>query len=75
MSLFHALGCPILLGVSRKSFIGDVSGEATPARRVAGSLAVALDAVRQGVQILRVHDVAETRQSLDLWQALHPSEG
>ncbi len=75
LSLFHTLGCPILLGVSRKSFIGAVSGESAPARRVAGSLAVALDAVRQGVQLLRVHDVAETRQALDLWLVLHPPEG
>lgn len=75
MSLFHGLGCPVLLGVSRKSFIGAISGENEPARRVPGSLAVALEAVRQGVQILRVHDVAETRQALDLWQALHGIEG
>lgn len=69
LSLFHGLGCPILLGVSRKRFIGTVSGVERAADRVAGSVAVALHGVAQGAQILRVHDVAETRQALSLWQA------
>lgn len=70
LSLFHGLGCPILLGVSRKRFIGTI-GEAPEAKsRGPGSLAVALDGLRQGVQILRVHDVAETRQALRLFCAM-----
>ena len=70
LSLFHGLGCPILLGASRKRFIGDISNTPMAADRVPGSLAVALGGVAQGVQILRVHDVAETRAAIDLWRAV-----
>ncbi len=70
LSLFHSLGCPILLGASRKRFIGTISGEAQPDRRMPGSLAVALAGVAQGVQITRVHDVHETRAALKLWRAV-----
>ncbi len=69
IGLFHALGCPILLGVSRKRFIGTIGNAPDAAQRAPGSVAVALHAVSQGVQILRVHDVYETRSALDLWQA------
>jgi dihydropteroate synthase len=75
LALFHGLGCPILLGASRKKFIGTLSAEDQPDRRVAGSLAVALAGVAQGVQILRVHDVRETSAALALWQAVHPDAG
>ena len=70
LSLFHALGVPVLLGASRKRFIGTIGAEAEAARRMPGSLAVALAGVAQGVQMIRVHDVAETRQALSLWQAV-----
>ena len=69
ISLFHALGVTILLGASRKRFIGTLSGVDQADERVAGSLAVALAAVAQGVQIVRVHDVAQTAQALRLWSA------
>lgn len=69
ISLFHGLGCPILLGASRKRFIGAISGEAEAGKRVNGSVAVALAGVAQGIQMLRVHDVAETAEALKLWQA------
>ena len=69
LSLFHNLGLPVLLGASRKRFIGTIGQEAEAARRMPGSLAVALWGVSQGVQMIRVHDVAETRQALSLWQA------
>ena len=69
MSLFQGLGCPILLGASRKRFIGDLSQTQVAADRVPGSLAVALCGVAQGVQMLRVHDVTETRAALQLWRA------
>ncbi|MCH2075538.1 MAG: dihydropteroate synthase [Rhodobacteraceae bacterium] len=69
LSLLHSLGCAILLGASRKRFIGTISEVDEADQRVAGSLAVALAGVAQGVQILRVHDVEETRQALALWQA------
>ncbi len=65
-----ALGRPILVGVSRKSFIGRVAEEPDPLRRLPGSLAAALFAVARGAHILRVHDVAETIQALRLWGAL-----
>jgi dihydropteroate synthase len=70
LALFHGLGCPILLGASRKGFIGRLSGEAVASRRLAGSLAAALAGVRAGAHILRVHDVADTLQGLAVWQAI-----
>ncbi|MEO3415465.1 dihydropteroate synthase [Roseovarius sp. CAU 1744] len=69
LSLFHGLGCPVLLGASRKRFIGDLSGVDDAAERVPGSLAVALAGVAQGIQLLRIHDVAETAAALKLWRA------
>ena len=71
LALLHQTGCVILLGASRKRFIGTLSGVETATDRVAGSIAVGLFGARQGAQILRVHDVAETRQALAMWQALH----
>jgi dihydropteroate synthase len=70
LSLFHGLGCPILLGVSRKRFIGTIGGAAEADRRAPGSIAVGLDGFRQGVQVLRVHDLEETAQALALWRAV-----
>ncbi|MEN3951586.1 dihydropteroate synthase [Iodidimonas sp. SYSU 1G8] len=67
---FHALGCPLLLGVSRKSFIGRLAGGVPADARLAGSLAGALAGVLHGVHILRVHDVADTRQAIAVWQAI-----
>jgi dihydropteroate synthase len=67
LALFHALGCPLLLGASRKSFIGELSG-ASVGERAPGSIAAALAGVAQGVQLLRVHDVAATRQALRVWE-------
>ena len=69
IGLFHTLGVPILLGVSRKRFIGVMTGEAQPKNRAFGSIGAALAAASQAVQILRVHDVGETRQALDSWSA------
>ncbi|WP_227754454.1 dihydropteroate synthase [Stagnihabitans tardus] len=69
LTLFHDLGLPVLLGASRKRFIGTIGAEAEAAKRVPGSLAVALWGAAQGAQMIRVHDVAETRQALRLWQA------
>lgn len=69
LSLFHGLGCPLLVGASRKRFIGTISGVEAAADRVHGSVAAALAAVTQGAQIIRVHDVKATRQALDVWMA------
>jgi dihydropteroate synthase len=67
LALFHGLGVPLLLGVSRKSFIARMSrGEGT-GDRLAGSLAAALAGLDQGVQIVRVHDVGQTRQAIAVW--------
>lgn len=65
-----ALGRPVLVGVSRKSFLGRIGGETDPRRRLPGSLAAGLFAVGRGARILRVHDVAETVQALLVWSAL-----
>ncbi|MDQ2093505.1 dihydropteroate synthase [Rhodalgimonas zhirmunskyi] len=70
ISIFHGLGCPILLGASRKGFIGRIGEAPDPQERAPGSIAVALAATAQGVQIVRVHDVSETRQAIALWQAV-----
>ena len=70
ISLFHGLGCAILLGVSRKGMIGEIANEPAPERRFAGSIALGLEGLNQGVQMLRVHDIAETRQAIALWSAL-----
>jgi dihydropteroate synthase len=69
MSLYHGLGVPVLLGASRKKLIGQLCNADSPADRVPGSLAAALSSVAQGVQIIRVHDVAATRQALSIWRA------
>jgi dihydropteroate synthase len=69
LSLLHGLGVPVLVGASRKRFIGTLSAVAAAGSRVYGSVGAALQAVSQGVQIVRVHDVAATRQALSVWQA------
>jgi len=70
LALYHGLGCALLLGVSRKSFIGRLSRGEDAAHRLGGSLATALAGLDRGVQILRVHDVAETAQAIAIWQAI-----
>lgn len=71
ISLFHGLGCAIVLGVSRKGMIGRIADEPRPERRFAGSVTLALEGLNQGVQMVRVHDIAETRQAIALWSALN----
>jgi len=68
---FVATGYPILVGASRKRFIGHLDRDLPPDQRVAGSVAVALHAAACGVAWLRVHDVAQTRQALAVWRAIH----
>jgi dihydropteroate synthase len=67
---FVQTGFPVLVGVSRKSFISHLTGESEPTKRFPGSAAAALWAAHCGVQALRVHDVAETLQALLVWRAL-----
>lgn len=64
------LGCRILIGASRKGFLGQIGAEPEPARRLPGSLATAIAAVLGGASMVRVHDVAETAQALRVWQAI-----
>ena len=66
---FHALGCPVLVGLSRKRFIGQILGD-VEADRTSGTIGGALAMARRGVQILRVHDVAAVRQALVLFAAV-----
>lgn len=68
LSLFHSLGCAILLGVSRKGFIGRVTNISDPNKRDAASAALGLWAYGQGVQVLRVHDIRTHKHALALWQ-------
>lgn len=70
LAIYHDLGLPILLGASRKRFIGTIAQEDDAAQRLGGSVAVALHGAAQGAQILRVHDAKETKQALDLQMAL-----
>ena len=70
LALFHSLGCPLVIGASRKRTIGALSGEAPVERRVAGSIAFAMKAAEQGAQLIRVHDVFETVQALKVWRGL-----
>jgi len=70
LALLHGLGCPIMLGASRKRTIGALSNEAAVDQRLGGSLALALKAAGQGAQLLRVHDVAETLQAVRVWRGL-----
>lgn len=68
--LMAETGLPLLIGVSRKSMIGELTGEADAAARVHGSVAAALAAVARGAKIVRVHDVKATADALKVWEAL-----
>jgi dihydropteroate synthase len=70
LPLFHALGSPLLLGVSRKRMIGALSSEEAADARLAGSIALAIKGMEAGVHLLRVHDVAETVQARNVWRGL-----
>ena len=70
IAMFHALGCPILLGASRKRMIQTLGGGTDAVDRLGGSVAIALHGARHGVQILRVHDIFETKQALQLQWAI-----
>jgi len=66
---FHALGCPLLMGASRKSFIGKIDGSSID-DRLGGSIAAGLWAAALGASILRVHDVSEMAQALKVWEQI-----
>lgn len=68
--LLQECDAPLLVGVSRKRMIGDLTGETVPSERVHGSVAAALAAVARGAQIIRVHDVKATVDAIKVWQAV-----
>ena len=70
VSIFHTLGFPILLGLSRKKFIKDLSGKNDTKERLGGTIASSLYSMMQGVQILRIHDVNELTQSIKVFKQL-----
>ena len=70
LAMFHGLGCPVMLGASRKRMIGALSNEAPVEARLGGSVALALLGAQAGAQLLRVHDVAETVQAVRVWRGL-----
>lgn len=70
LAMLHGLGCPIMIGVSRKRMIGALSAEAPADQRLGGSIALALKALDQGAQLIRVHDVPETVQAVRVWRGL-----
>ncbi|WP_338504324.1 dihydropteroate synthase [Sphingomonas kaistensis] len=70
LSAFHALGCPLLVGASRKRFIGALHNEAPADRRLGGSVVLAIKAAEQGAHLVRAHDTFETVQALRLWRGL-----
>lgn len=74
LDLYHALAVPLLLGVSRKSFIASLSRGEPADRRLPGSIAAALIGLERGAQILRVHDIAETAQAVAVWRAIKTIE-
>ncbi len=70
LPLFHALGSPLLLGVSRKRMIGALSNEEPAHKRLGGSIALAVRGMEAGVHLIRAHDVAETVQARNVWRGL-----
>ena len=71
ISIFHSLGLPIMLGLSRKRFIKDVSGVNDSKERIGGTVSSCIYSMLQGVQILRVHDVNEINQGIKIFKKLY----
>ena len=71
ISIFHSLGFPVLLGVSRKRFIKDLAGNNDSKERIGGTISSSIWAMTQGVQILRIHDVNEVNQAVRIFKSLH----
>ena len=71
ISIFHSLGFPVMLGISRKKFIKDLSGKNDSKERLGGTISSSLYAMMQGIQILRVHDVNEVNQSIKVFRSLN----
>ena len=71
ISIFHSLGFPILLGLSRKRFIKDIAKKNDSKERIGGTVASSIFSMLQGVQILRVHDVNEINQAIKVYKKLN----
>jgi dihydropteroate synthase len=71
LGAFHVFGCPVLLGASRKSFIGRLGKGEAPKQRLAGTLAAHQTGFDRGAQIVRAHDVAEAYQARAIWRAVN----
>jgi len=74
IGMFHGIGCALSIGVSRKSFLGNLTGSHVPKQRLAATIAATMVAISQGAQIHRVHDVAAVKQAIDVWNALTLSD-
>ena len=70
ISIFHSLGFPIMLGISRKKFIKDLSGKNDSKKRIGGTISSTLYSMTQGVQILRIHDINEVNQSIKVFKSI-----
>ena len=70
ISIYHSLGFPLLIGISRKKFISELSGTNDSSLRLGGTISSSIFAMMQGVQILRVHDVNEINQSIKVFKEL-----
>ena len=70
ISIYHSLGLPILLGISRKKYIKELSGKNDSLSRVGGTVSTSIFAMMQGIQMIRVHDVNEINQSLKVYKEL-----
>jgi dihydropteroate synthase len=71
ISFFHSLGCPLMLGPSRKSFIGKIMGKSDSISRLGGTISSVIIGANQGVQFFRVHDIIEIKEALSINSALH----
>ena len=71
ISIFHSLGLPIMLGLSRKRFIKELSGQNDSKERIGGTISSCIYSMLQGVQILRVHDINETNQAIKVFKKLN----
>jgi len=70
INLFHSLGCPILVGLSRKGFIGKITGEVEPNKRKLSSVILAFELIKKGVHIIRVHDIKDTYKMVKIFNSL-----
>ncbi len=73
ISIFHSLGFPVMLGISRKKFIKDISSQNDSKQRIGGTVSSSIFSMLQGVQILRVHDVNEVKQGIKVFEKLNYS--